>query len=148
MRLRFLGCRIRYVGTLSIPSARPLARRLAARPRPPPRPLAPRLARGRGHPRAARGRGAVLEPRPPLLRRQGLDLPAPARGEGVPPGALPLPAPPRGHGAQLPRGDRVPGPPRRRAGGAARGAVRRGLDPPRPRRARPPRRVAQPPPVG
>ena len=89
--------------------------------------------------------------RPPgaaLLRREGLGVPAPPRGEGVPAGPLPLPAPPRRHRAQLPRGDRVPGPPRPGARRAARGPLGRGLDPGRPGRAAPPARVAQQAPVG
>ncbi len=50
-----------------------------------------------------------------LLRRQGLDRAAAARREGVPARQVPLPGHARRHGPQLPRGDRVPRPARRRA---------------------------------
>ena len=61
------------------------------------------------------------------------------------PGAVPVPGHARGHGPQLPRGDRVPRPPRRRAGRAADRRLRAGLDRQGPRRRGDrPARVAQP----
>ena len=50
------------------------------------------------------------------------------------PGRLPVPGHARRHGPQLPRGDRVPRPPRRRARRAARRRERPGVDRPGPRR--------------
>ena len=85
--------------------------------------LAPRRARGRGDPHHARGRRRAGAARAALLRRQGLDRAAAARREGVPAGQVPVPGHARRHGAQLPRGDRVPRPPRRRARRAARRRV-------------------------
>ena len=102
-----------------------------ARPRPP---LPPRRARGRGDPHHARGRGRARAARAALLRRQGLDRAAAPRREGVPPRQVPVPADARRHGPQLPRGDRVPRPPRRRARRAPRRRLRAGVDRPRPRR--------------
>ena len=76
---------------------------------------APARARGRGDPRDARGRRRAREARAAVLRRQGLDRAAAARREGVRARAVPVPADARRHRAQLPRGHRVPRPPRRRA---------------------------------
>ena len=77
------------------------------RARPPARP------RVRGDPRHARGRRGVRAPRDAVQRRQGLDRDAAPGREGVPAGALPVPADARRHRPQLPRGHRVPRPPRR-----------------------------------
>ena len=61
------------------------------------------------------------------------------------PAPLPVPAHARRHGPQLPRGHRVPRPPRRRARRAADRRLRAGVDRPRPRRRGDrPARVAQP----
>ena len=63
------------------------------------------------------------------------------------PGALPVPDHARGHGTQLPRGHRVPRPPRGRAGRAPDRGLRPGLDRRRARgRGDRPARLAQPPP--
>ena len=78
-------------------------------------PLPPRRARGGGDPHHARARGRARAAGAALLRRQGLDRAAAARREGVPAGQVPVPGHARRHGPQLPRGDRVPRPPRRRA---------------------------------
>ena len=96
--------------------------------------LAPRRARGRGDPHHARGRRRARAARAALLRRQGLDRAAAARREGVPPGQVPVPGHARRHRPQLPRGDRVPRPPRRRARRAARRRERPGVDRQGPRR--------------
>ena len=81
--------------------------------------LAPRRARVRGDPHHARGRRRARAAGAALLGRQGLDRAAAARREGVPAGQVPVPGHARRHRAQLPRGDRVPRPPRRRARRAA-----------------------------
>ena len=61
------------------------------------------------------------------------------------PGAVPVPDHARGHGPQLPRGDRVPRPPRRRARRAADRRLRAGVDRQGPRgRGDRPARLAQP----
>ena len=110
-----------------------------------PHALAPRRARGRGDPHHARGRRRARAAGAALLRRQGLDRAAAARREGVPPGEVPVPGHARRHGPQLPRGDRVPRPPRRGARRAARRRERAGVDRQGPRRrADGPARVAQP----
>ncbi len=107
--------------------------------------LAPRRARVGGDPHHARGRRRARAPGAALLRRQGLDRPAAPRREGLPAGAVPVPGHARRHRPQLPRGDRVPRPPRRRARRAARRRERPGLDRPRSRRRGDrPARVAQP----
>ena len=72
-------------------------------------------AGGGGDPHHARGRRRAREPRAAVLRRQGLDRAAAPGREGLPARAVPVPDHARGHGPQLPRGDRVPRPPRRRA---------------------------------
>ena len=111
-----------------------------------PPPLPPRRARGRGDPHHARGRRRARAPGAALLRRQGLDRPAAPRREGVPPRAAS-----RSRvmhvdtGPQLPRGDRVPRPPRRRARRAPGRRLRAGVDRRGPRRrADGPARLAQP----
>ena len=107
--------------------------------------LPPRRARGGGSPHHARGGRRARAARAPLLGRQGLDRAAAPGREGVPPRPLPLPADARRHGAQLPRGDRVPRPARRRARRAARRRLGAGVDRQRPRRrADGPARLAQP----
>ena len=63
-----------------------------------------------------------------VQRRQGLDRAAAPRREGVPARALPVPADARRHRPQLPRGDRVPRPPRGRARRAADRRVGAGVD--------------------
>ena len=93
-----------------------------------------RRARGGGDPHHARGRRRARAAGAALLRRQGLDRPAAARREGVPARQVPVPGDARRHRPQLPRGDRVPRPPRRRARGAPRRRERAGLDRPRARR--------------
>ena len=92
----------------------------------------PARAGVRGDPRDARGRGRTRASGAAVQRRQGLDRAAAPGREGVPAGAVPVPADARRHRAQLPRGDRVPRPPR---GGARRAADRRqraGVDRQRP----------------
>ena len=85
--------------------------------------------------------------RPVLLfsRRQGLDRAAAPRREGVPPGALPVPDHAHRHRPQLPRGARLPRPPRRRAGRAADRRVGPGIDRQGPRPGGAGQPVAQPP---
>ena len=73
-------------------------------------------ARVRGDPRHARGRGRAVDARAAVQRRQGLDRAAAPRREGVSAGALPVSADARRHGPQLPRGHRVPRPPRAELG--------------------------------
>ena len=68
------------------------------------------------------------QPGAAVQRRQGLDRPAAPGREGVPPRPLPVPADARRHGPQLPRGDRVPRPPRRRARRAADRRLGAGVD--------------------
>src|SRR6185295_3846976 len=73
-----------------------------------PRPEQPARPRGREHlhlPRGGRGDGAAVSP---LLRRQGLDRHARDRTQGLRPGPDPVPDHARRHGAQLPRGHRLP----------------------------------------
>ena len=94
----------------------------------------PARARVRGDPRDARGRRRIRAPGAAVQRRQGLDRAAAPGREGVPPGAVPVPADARRHRAQLPRGDRVPRPPRGRARRAADRGERAGVDRQRPRR--------------
>ena len=78
--------------------------------------------------------------------RQGLDRAAAPGREGVPPRALPVPAAARRHRPQLPRGDRVPRPPRRRARRAAARRLGAGVDRRRARgRGARAARLAQPP---
>ncbi|CAA9483902.1 MAG: Sulfate adenylyltransferase subunit 2, partial [uncultured Solirubrobacteraceae bacterium] len=72
-------------------------------------------ARSRSDPHLPRGGGRARATGPPLLRRQGLDRPPAAGGEGVPARPAALPADARRHGSQLRRGHRVPRPPCRRA---------------------------------
>ena len=108
-------------------------------------PIPPRRARGRGGPHHPRGRRGARAAGAPLLRRQGLDRAAASGREGVPSRPVPVPAHARRHGPQLPRGDRVPRPARRRARRAARRRVGAGVDRPGPRRrADRPARIAQP----
>ena len=108
-------------------------------------PLPPRRARGGGDPHHARGRRRARAAGAALLGRQGLDRAAPARREGVPARRVPVPGHARRHGPQLPRGDRVPRPPRRRARRDADRRVGAGVDRPRPRRRGDrPARLAQP----
>ena len=85
-------------------------------------------ARVRGRARLPGGRGRARASRPAVLRRQGLDRPAAAGREGLPPRPLPLPRAARRHGPQLPRGARVPRPPRRGDRRAADRRQGRGLD--------------------
>ena len=94
----------------------------------PPTAEPPAGARVRGDPRDARGRRRIRAAGAAVQRRQGLDRAAAPGREGVPPGALPVPADARRHGPQLPRGDRVPRPPRRRARRAADRRQRAGVD--------------------
>ena len=106
---------------------------------------APRRPRGRGDPHLPRGRSGARAAGAALLRRQGLDRAAAARGEGVSPRQVPVPGHACRHGAQLPRGDRVPRPPRARARRAANRRVGAGVDRQGPRRrADRTARVAQP----
>src|SRR3954468_8140096 len=84
--------------------------------------------RGRGGARLPRGGRRARAARAAVQRGQGLDRAAAPRREGVPAGALPLPAHARRHGAQLPRGHRVPQPVRGRAGRAADHRLRAGVD--------------------
>ena len=75
--------------------------------------------RGRVDPHLPRGGGRARAPGAAVQRRQGLDRPAAPGREGVPPGALPVPDHARRHRPQLPRGDRVPRPPRRPSSASA-----------------------------
>ena len=109
----------------------PTERRVIAGARPP---LPPRRARGGGDPHHARARGRARAAGAALLRRQGLDRAPAARGEGVPAGQVPVPGHARRHRPQLPRGDRVPRPARRRARRDAARRVGAGVDRQRPRR--------------
>ena len=111
--------------------------------RPPPLPAA--RARGRGGPHHARGRRAARAAGAAVQRRQGLDRAAAAGREGVPARRVPVPGHARRHGPQLPRGARVPRPPRARARRAADRRLRAGLDRHRPGgRGDRPGRLAQP----
>ena len=91
---------------------------------------------------------AAERERPVLLFSGGKDsiVLLAARREGVPAGEVPVPGHARRHGPQLPRGDRVPRPPRAGARRAARRRERPGVDRPGPRRQEQigPARVAQP----
>ena len=119
------------------PAAR-RARRAGARMTTADRPVAARRARGREHPRDARGRRRVRAPGAAVQRRQGLDRHAAPGAEGVLAGQDPVPARARRHRPQLPRGAGVPRPPGRRAGrapGRREGAGRHRRRP-RPRGAR------------
>ena len=110
------------------------------------RAVRPRHARGGVDPHHPRGRRRVRAPGDALLRRQGLGPDAAPGAQGVRAGAGPVPDHARRHRAQLPRGDRVPRPHRRRARAAAGGRLGPGADRRRPDQGRPRTGKPQPPP--
>ena len=81
--------------------------------------VAPARPRGPGHPHLPRGGGRVRAAHPHVLGRQGLHRHAAPGGQGLLAGARAVPGAARRHRAQLRRGPRVPGPPRRRRSGSA-----------------------------